>query len=36
MRVRKVRLKDFRGFEDETLDLDRPLTVLIGTNGAGK
>lgn len=36
MRVRSLRLKDFRGFVDEALDLDRLLTVLVGTNGAGK
>jgi predicted ATP-binding protein involved in virulence len=36
MRIRRLELKDFRGFEDESLDLDRPLTVLFGTNGSGK
>ena len=29
-------MENFRGFEDETIDLDRPLTVLVGVNGAGK
>jgi predicted ATP-binding protein involved in virulence len=29
-------MKNFRGFEDATLDLDRPLTVLFGVNGSGK
>ncbi|MEX1367327.1 MAG: AAA family ATPase [Nannocystaceae bacterium] len=32
----ELRLTDFRGFEHLTLDLRRPLTVIIGTNGAGK
>ncbi|MFS8066418.1 MAG: AAA family ATPase, partial [Byssovorax sp.] len=29
-------MKNYRGFEDATLDLDRPLTVLFGVNGSGK
>lgn len=29
-------MKDFRGFEEASLDLDRPLTVLFGVNGSGK
>ena len=29
-------MKNFRGFEDATLSLDRPLTVLFGVNGSGK
>src|SRR5262245_30125246 len=36
MRIRSLTMKDFRGFEDATLDLDRPLTVLFGVNGSGK
>jgi predicted ATP-binding protein involved in virulence len=36
MRIRNLTLKNFRGFEDATLDLDRPLTVLFGVNGSGK
>lgn len=32
----ELRLHDFRGFRDATLDLRRPLTVLVGLNGAGK
>ncbi len=36
MRIRSLTLKNFRGFEDATLDLDRPLTVLFGVNGSGK
>lgn len=32
----ELRLHDFRGFHDATLDLRRPLTVLVGLNGAGK
>lgn len=43
MRVRSVRLKHFKQFEDRTLDFTDPITgaprdlvVLIGPNGAGK
>lgn len=36
VRIRSLRMVNFRGFEDETIDLDRPLTVLVGVNGAGK
>lgn len=36
MRLKTLRLKNFRGFEDATLDLDRPVTVLLGANGSGK
>jgi predicted ATP-binding protein involved in virulence len=36
MKVHQLTLKNFRGFTDETLDLDRPLTVLFGPNGSGK
>ena len=36
MRIRSLTMKSFRGFDDATLDLDRPLTVLFGTNGSGK
>ncbi len=36
MRLERLTLKDFRGFEQLTLDLDRPVTVLVGTNGSGK
>ncbi len=36
MKVHQLTLKNFRGFEDATLDLDRPLTVLFGPNGSGK
>jgi hypothetical protein len=36
VRIRSLRMENFRGFEDETIDLDRPLTVLVGGNGAGK
>jgi predicted ATP-binding protein involved in virulence len=36
VRIRSLRMENFRGFEDETIDLDRPLTVLVGVNGAGK
>jgi predicted ATP-binding protein involved in virulence len=36
MRIRSLTMQNFRGFEDATLDLDRPLTVLFGVNGSGK
>lgn len=36
MRIESLRLQNFRGFEDATLPLDRPLTVLFGENGSGK
>lgn len=36
MHIQSLRLRNFRGFEDATLDLDRPLTVLFGVNGSGK
>ncbi len=36
MKIRTLTLKNFRGFESATVDLDRPLTVLFGVNGSGK
>ncbi|WP_437481820.1 AAA family ATPase [Sorangium sp. So ce1014] len=36
MRVSSIKLQNFRGFAACTLSLDRPLTVLVGVNGAGK
>lgn len=36
MRVRRLTLTNYRGFEQATIDLDRPLTVLFGVNGSGK
>ena len=36
MRVKRLRLTNFRGFESLELDLDRSLTVLVGVNGSGK
>lgn len=36
MRIEFLRLQNYRGFEDATLPLDRPLTVLFGENGSGK
>lgn len=36
MRIQRLTLQSFRGFEDAALDLDRPLTVLFGENGSGK
>ncbi|MEP7121432.1 MAG: AAA family ATPase [Byssovorax sp.] len=36
MKLDRLHLSNFRGFEDLTLDLHRSLTVLVGANGAGK
>lgn len=36
MWIRRLTLTNYRGFEHLDLDLDRPLTVLVGVNGAGK
>lgn len=36
MTLDRLQLSNFRGFEDITLDLHKPLTVLVGVNGAGK
>ncbi len=36
VRVVSLNLKDFRGFSSIELALDRPLTVIVGVNGAGK
>ena len=35
MRIRTVRIRNFRGFEDETFHFDSH-TCLLGPNGAGK
>lgn len=35
MRIESVRIENFRGFKDETIDLDN-YTCLVGPNGAGK
>lgn len=36
MKIKHLKLRNFRGFESLDLDLDRPLTLLVGTNGSGK
>lgn len=36
MKIHKLELENFRGFEKLTLELDPSLTLLIGENGAGK
>lgn len=36
MKIHKLRLKNFRCFEDLTLSLDPQYTILVGINGAGK
>lgn len=36
MRLTSLSMRDFKGFTEATLDLDRPLTVLVGANGTGK
>jgi len=35
-RITKIRIRNVRAIEAVTLDLSRPLTVLIGENGSGK
>jgi len=35
MRIKSVRMKNFRSFEDETVEFDN-FTCLVGANGAGK
>jgi len=34
--LRKVRLNPIRGFKDETVSFDFPVTAIIGPNGGGK
>lgn len=34
--IKSVRLKDVRGFADETVEFRSPVTALVGTNGGGK
>lgn len=36
MWVKRLTLTNFRGFASLELDLDRPVTVLVGVNGSGK
>jgi predicted ATP-dependent endonuclease of OLD family len=36
MVIKKIHLKNFRLFEDITVDFDERLNVFIGVNGAGK
>ena len=36
MKVERIRLKNFKAFQDVTLDQVQPYTVLVGANGAGK
>lgn len=36
MRIKSLKLQDYRGFASCELSLDRPLTVLVGVNGSGK
>jgi len=36
MRIHQIRIQNFRGIEDMTLELDPKLTVLVGANNAGK
>lgn len=33
--IKKVRLKNVRGFADEFVDFKTPVTALVGTNGGG-
>lgn len=34
--IKRVRLKNVRGFNDEVIDFKAPVTALVGTNGGGK
>lgn len=36
MKVRRLDMTSFRGFRELTLEFTGPMTVLVGTNGAGK
>ena len=36
MKLRKLRLQNFRGFEDKTFEFSDQFNVLIGDNGTGK
>jgi predicted ATP-binding protein involved in virulence len=36
MKIHRIHLRSFRGFGELDLDLDRPITALVGINGAGK
>ncbi len=36
IRIKKVSIENFRGFENIELEFQSDLTVLIGENGAGK
>jgi len=34
--IKKVHLKNVRGFVDEAIEFKYPVTALVGTNGGGK
>lgn len=34
--VKRIRLRNVRGFQDETIEFKSPVTALVGTNGGGK
>ncbi len=36
MKLQSVHIKNFRCFEDITIDFHKQLTVLVGENGSGK
>lgn len=36
MHIERLHLKNFRGFEEYSLDLEYPITLLVGDNGRGK
>lgn len=36
MRIEKIHLENFRGFKDETMDLEVDFTALVGNNGPEK
>jgi energy-coupling factor transporter ATP-binding protein EcfA2 len=34
--IKRIRLRNVRGFQDETVEFKAPVTALVGTNGGGK
>jgi DNA replication and repair protein RecF len=36
MRINKIEILNFKGFDHRTFSFDSPITVLIGDNGIGK
>ena len=36
MKIKRLKIENFRGIIDETVDFDRSMTVFAGRNGGGK